>query len=604
MLNILKQELQELEGIHLQNPETGANIRGVDGVSTYIESYTNRVFGAPFQLLDSVDKRFDNINKYLGNEYMRHFILNSPILYIKPGMPKYTGGADGSSLVKMIKEVYLASTAEGGNALETFLMELAKNTIFSGGSKLQKRMFGFRETYYQYSSHVNYMCRSMATFLGLTDTTFYAFSGTKFNPKTNTTQRFPNGAFSNYETYTPFSSFKWENYRMLNNTTVLQPVDMLAALARSTLLGSTIETIANTIGYGLDTILTTTSAGVKDSINYIQNIAMDETYALQALEELGIKGDNLKENAADSLSNAFSTSFTDIMVDKVSSVQFMVQPGSFEESFSNTTQDSAIASTINGISDQIGNELGFITNSKVDAGVIGMLTNFLGDTAQTAGQFVSGIIEPIAGGFTSNLFTGAISSLRGQKMIYPKIYSSSELSRSYSFTVLLSSPYGDIYNYYMNIVVPLAHLINLAAPRMVTANTVQSPYLVQAYIPGMVTIDLGIINNMQIVKNPSANRVSVNGFPLDVSVTFSIEPLYNQLSISPSNDPASFLFNETLNDYMANMAGLQPSVDTYTRQRKAAFDGMANFFESGEFFQDVSNTIITQVENLHNPFIG
>ena len=78
---------------------------------------------------------------------------------------------------------------------------------------------------------------------------------------------------------------------------------------------------------------------------------------------------------------------------------------------------------------------------------------------------------------------------------------------NYSFTINLSSPYGDVYNYYMNIVVPLMHLIALAAPRMVSANSVASPFLVQAFIPGMCTCQLGIIQSLSIEKNPSGKRV-------------------------------------------------------------------------------------------------
>ena len=55
--SMLYEELKLLEGIIGQDPETGS----LSG-SSYIKDYTNRVFGAPFQLLDSVDKRFSSVN--------------------------------------------------------------------------------------------------------------------------------------------------------------------------------------------------------------------------------------------------------------------------------------------------------------------------------------------------------------------------------------------------------------------------------------------------------------------------------------------------------------------------------------------------------------
>ena len=204
----------------------------------------------------------------------------------------------------------------------------------------------------------------------------------------------------------------------------------------------------------------------------------------------------------------------------------------------------------------------------------------------------------------TNLFSGAIQSIKGQKMIYPKIYDTSTSSMNYQFTINLTSPYGDVYNYYMNIVVPLMHLIALASPRMVNANTVASPYLVQAYIPRMCTCHLGIISNMTIQKNPKGNHVSVNGFPLDVKVTFTIQELYNSMAISPGNDPSSFLFNETLNDYLANLAGLIPSVDTYTKQRKAMFQALENYISSGEWMNDALSGVVDKIEDIANPFLG
>ena len=221
-----------------------------------------------------------------------------------------------------------------------------------------------------------------------------------------------------------------------------------------------------------------------------------------------------------------------------------------------------------------------------------------------AAQFIGGLVEPITGGFALNLFNGALRSVKGQKMIYPKIYEGSRSEMNYTFNINLSSPYGDVYNYYMNIVVPLMHLIALAAPRMVSANSVASPFLVQAFIPGMCTCQLGIVQNLRITKNPNQKHVSVNGYPLDIKVEMQIEELYNALSISPANDPASFLFNETLNDYMANLAGLQPSVDTYTSQRAVTFQGLEEYFTTGEFVNDTISGLVYKIEESVNPFIN
>ena len=206
----LSGELGDLEGIMYQDPETGKRT-----IMRYTDKYTNRLFGAPFQLLDSVDKRFVGVNENVGSEYLRNFILNAPILRIRPGMPKYTGGdTDGEGLWNMVKGLYFSSNTSELSGVQGLLQLIGKTTIFSAGSRLQRRMFGFRETYYDYMQYVNYMCRSCATFLYLTN-------GDKFPDGT-----FPSGS----TTMESFSKFKWENYRMMDNTKTSSPLNYLGQL--------------------------------------------------------------------------------------------------------------------------------------------------------------------------------------------------------------------------------------------------------------------------------------------------------------------------------------------------------------------------------------
>jgi hypothetical protein len=349
----------------------------------------------------------------------------------------------------------------------------------------------------------------------------------------------------------------------------MNPAQEAKRLAKATVLGAAATTIGQLVKTGAD-IVGASAAAVSSMATGAWNGEGALNGLLNGITNLGDTVVSGAEDVADTASEAFTealnTSIVDVLVDKVCSVLFMVQPTSFEESLSNETAPSAIESTIDKATD-LGSEIAFITGSNSLGGLAGNtiegITNVLGDTVESAGQFLSGLVEPLTGGFVTNLFSGAMRSIKGQKMIYPKIYKSSNSSMDYSFTIKLSTPYGDPYNYYMNIIVPLMHLIALAAPRMMTSNSIASPYLVQAFIPGMCTCQMGIVTSLNITKNPDSNKVSVDGFPLDITVKVNIEELYNALSISPSNDPASFLFNETLNDYIANLGGLQPSVDTF-----------------------------------------
>lgn len=564
----LREELGKLEGILGQNPETGEL-----GKSTYIGDYTNRVFGAPYQLLDSVDKRFNDVNSYLGSEYLRNFIINSPILHIRPGMPKYTGEYDRSrGIVNAIRNLYMDVSSGNMSFTDDLLLQLAERTIFNAGSKLQRRMFGFRETYYDYMSHVNYMCRSEAIFLNLTDSDEY-----------------PHGTFVNDGSgnliWEDFSTIKWENYRLLKSTRIKKPSELLASYGYGAVIAP-IQNAAESLRSGISNIATWLTRGLTGDVSTDISSALSSPY----------------DSISQSLSE--SQSIGQRVANKTTSVDFMVEPLMFEESITNNTKNSFVKDKMDSISDDIGSEIGFITNSGATFGMLDGVMNFLGNTTEAATMALSGITQNLTGGFMSNLFSGAVQSIKGQKMIYPKIYQSTEPAFNYSFSLTLTTPYGDPYNYFMNIIVPLMHLIALAAPRMVSSNSTTSPYLVQAYIPGQCTCHLGIIQNITLQKNPDANHVSVHGFPLTVKVTFVIEELYNAMAISPANDPSSFLFNETLNDYMANLAGLIPSVDTYTKQRHSMLLQLGDYISHGEFVEDFISNFVEDVEDLVNPFVG
>lgn len=573
-MSALYNELKYIEGILSQNPETGA----LNEQDSYIGEYTNRLFGAPYQLMDDVDKRFSDVNSDLGSGYIRNIMLNAPVIHIRPGMPIYTG-KDKNGIDKIVdaaRSMYINSERSGGGKVSDLLGGLAQNTLFGKGSKLQRRMFGFRETYYDYMQHVNYMCRSVAVLLNLTTDQDTLPWGT-----------FVSSSSGIDDGMTSFSSMRWENYRMLKKSYVKDPLEYLGELIEVS-VGDLLSDIGGAVVSAEKFMLGFLTCGLTD----IAVGSNEESYLSKLSNDLFNMFDPGHNSLADSL------------VNKVTAVEFIYEPESFTESLSNETKESQIAAAINSVGDAVGKEIAFITNSNADVGVIGDVLSFLGDTVENATTSLAGIVESATGGFMTNLFTGALQTIKGQKMIYPKIYDKSNSNMNYQFSIMLTSPYGDIYNYYMNIVVPLMHLIALAAPRMVTANSIASPYLIQFYIPGQVTCHLGIINNLTIVKNPNQKRVSVNGFPLEVKVTVQIEELYNAMSISPANDPSSFLFNETLNDYLANTAGLIPSVDTYVKQRSVMFDNLADYFTSGEWANDAVSGVIEKVEDVINPFVG
>lgn len=602
LLSAFGLELEVLEGLHANNPEIGKNIlkNAGSGLGKF-SKYTNRLFGAPYQLLPSVDVRFNDYNSNVGYEYMKHFLLNSPILHIRPGMPKYTGDYNPTSIKEIARKALVSTqfgVSDGRDVSVTD--ELIEKLLFGRGKQVQARMFGFRETYLEYMGYVNYMCRSMAIYMGLDRDTGSGYPNGAFVNKhgSETNDQAKTGSGNSGVGFEKFESLRWENYRMTTRY-VRSTRELFNAYNSSS--GGLLIPIANIANRGILSGIASTvgQLGMNALASPKANnepLDQDELYkqVKRSSEESGLDQALLKDEG----------SIGELMSNKVKSVMFMVEPVSFQEQMDNTVGQSMIESLADSIKESVGSELGFITNSHVDTGIIDDLVGFLGDVTSTGAMFIGKVVEPATGGFVQNVFSGAAKSLKGQKMIYPDIYKSSNSQMDYRFSITLSTPYGDKYNYYMNIIVPLMHLIALAAPRMVTSNTVSSPFLVQAYIPGMCTCQLGIVSNMTIEKNPTTKHVSVDGFPLTVKVDFQIKELYNSMAISPAHDPSSFLFNETLNDYMANLAGLIPSLETYMRQQGVMLSQMNDYFKLEEddgIFHDSMASTVQYSEDLFNP---
>jgi len=522
----LKGELEQLEGVQNQDPELGKSCGPSDH---FYNRYTNRLFGAPFQLMHSVDARLEDINPNVGNEYLRNFLLNAPILEIKAGIPTYTlpqGFLDKVESYEASKSEYTWLTA---------IKELYMR--FLPGYQPELRMFTFKNRYIDYMSHVNYMCRAMAYLLNLQpiETKKEGSDNTPNDTGSNSSGIYPKGVhLRDKNSLTEYKDCRWEFYRMTNSDKSND--------ASSTNPNDNASSSGNFITEALEN-----NSAIKAG----------KVWFMEKFKTIATLGAWMGILDKDNLSKAYER-------DLDYGVKFLVEPISVQETFTNNTANSFMYEKINGLYNSIGTEVSFLmdTNTFQNGGrasaVAEQITQLISETTQGAIKLVG---EGLGEQYLGTLGAAAVRAASGAKMIYPKIYSDSQFTNRYDFRVHLNSPYGDVYNYYMNIIVPLMHLICLAAPRMITGNSIKSPYIVQACMPGMCTINMGIITNMTIEKNKSSSHVSVDGFPLDVDVSFTIEELYNELPISSAYSPISFLANESLNSYLSSMAGLRPSLD-------------------------------------------
>lgn len=226
---------------------------------------------------------------------------------------------------------------------------------------------------------------------------------------------------------------------------------------------------------------------------------------------------------------------------------------SIQDSFGNDTTQSSLADKINGYS-SMANELNYILGSSKAGALYDDLGAELSGTVEGLGNMVNSML----GG--TNLITSISqnlsSVLAGGKMIFPEIWSDSSFSRSYDVTVKLVTPDNDKLSWYLNIWVPLAHLMALCLPRQVDANGYISPFLVRAFYKGLFNVDMGIITSMNVQKGGDGQWTK-DGLPTSIEVSFTIKDLYNYMSLS--DDPSiknNLMNNITLLDYIGNTCGI------------------------------------------------
>lgn len=232
-------------------------------------------------------------------------------------------------------------------------------------------------------------------------------------------------------------------------------------------------------------------------------------------------------------------------------VQFYVDPSSsFQETLSNSTGVSMLESEIVNGAEDLSKEIAFITRATGLGKVDQLAKSMAASTSTVVGKMAPNFV------FTRLLQAGS-SVIQGNNMLFPEIWKGSDYSKSYNITIKLTTPYGSKESIYLNIIVPLMHLISLAAPRQSTANTYTTPFLIKASSRGLFSCNMGIVDSLSIEK--VASSFTIDGLPTEVVVQMSIKDLYGDLMITPSTSPILFFENEGLRDWVTTTCGLDVS---------------------------------------------
>ena len=151
-------------------------------------------------------------------------------------------------------------------------------------------------------------------------------------------------------------------------------------------------------------------------------------------------------------------------------------------------------------------------------------------------------------------------------MIFPEIWGDSSFSRSYSFSCKLISPSGDKLSIFLNILVPIYHLLAFVMPRASSGQSFYSPFMIRGYYKGIFNIDMGIMTDLNLEKGADGEWTP-DGLPTVVDVSFTIKDLYDGIAMSTQDgeNGLGIMSNIAELDYIANSCGINIDEPEVTR---------------------------------------
>lgn len=290
-----------------------------------------------------------------------------------------------------------------------------------------------------------------------------------------------------------------------------------------------------------------------------QNYRFETTYKQSVTKEKTVFNlQQMKESAYEALFGEYQY------------VQFYVDPStSFSESSSNSTAQSKMADMFDS-AQGIVKELSFLMSASA--------ISKNGEAMQSFAAGVDEINDKLKGtneNFFKRLLGASSNVLSGSNLIFPEIWGDAAYNKSYNCTINLVSPYGDKESIYLNIMVPLMHILALSMPRQTSANSYASPFLIKAFAKGWFSCQMGIIDSISIEKGGQGSW-SVDQLPTEVRVQIGIKDLYGSLTLPSSAQPHLFFQNPGLIEFLAVSCGIDVTKPEFATKLDALFSTLVN----------------------------
>lgn len=263
------------------------------------------------------------------------------------------------------------------------------------------------------------------------------------------------------------------------------------------------------------------------------------------------------KSSAKGFEDIFKGIIGDFEMEDYEYIRYYATPeSSYSTSLSNSTTSSAlesITSQVEGMARELNTVSAFIG---LDSSKLGEATDAMTSTIHDAIQNYGsdGVLATGIKRITNTLN----SVMLGGHIIIPEMWSSSSFDNDFSFSMVLSSPYGNKLSKYIHVGVPMMFLLASVAPVMESPNVISSPYLFQCFMPGFFDSEMCMITSVSFDKSTDGITMG-NTLPSEVKVTVSVKDLYSSLSMPKAHNIEDWMSNTGMMEFLATQAGVDIS---------------------------------------------
>jgi hypothetical protein len=196
--------------------------------------------------------------------------------------------------------------------------------------------------------------------------------------------------------------------------------------------------------------------------------------------------------------------------------------GAVQESFSNQTAESEMASTINNMSSSARTTTFKFAGGNIDDGIIG---SAIGSALQSARDFANGVADSIG--------IQGLATLAGAAFVdIPEQWTASVARLpTLNYTIHLGGPYGNQISQLMDIDLPIAMLLAGALPRATGKQSYTSPFLLELYDQGRGQTRLGIIESISINRGTTNLGFNKECKAMGVEISLGIKDLSTVVTV-------------------------------------------------------------------------